>query len=134
MYTKFYGKSGGIVTNLSTKLWLLEKNAFPTTFLCHPFLAHRSIHNCRDHAHTRPPLAQITVRGEKKFGHSTLYRKCIAKTQWCADKPINYSPQKISKRSTNRIHLNVHSYVYFKIHQNISCSILYLVSFKVFCG
>ena len=34
--------------------------------------------------------------------------------------------------STNSIHLNVHSYVYFKIHQNISCSILHLVSFKFF--
>ena len=40
-------------------------------------------------------LAQMTVRGEKKLGHPTLYRKCIGKTQWCADKPINYSPQKI---------------------------------------
>ena len=36
--------------------------------------------------------------------------------------------------STNRFHLNVHSYVYFKIHQNSSCSILHLVSFKGFCG
>ena len=36
--------------------------------------------------------------------------------------------------STNSIHLNVHSYVYFKIPQNISCSILHLVSFKVSCG
>ena len=34
--------------------------------------------------------------------------------------------------STNSIHLNVHSYVYSKIHQNISCSILHLVSFKGF--
>ena len=31
--------------------------------------------------------------------------------------------------STNSMHLNVHSYLYFKIHQNISCSILHLVSF-----
>ena len=53
------------------------------------------IDNCRDHAHTRPPLTQITVRGEKKFGQPTLYRKCIEKTQWCAHKPINYRPQKI---------------------------------------
>ena len=36
--------------------------------------------------------------------------------------------------STNSIHLNVHSYVYFKIPQNISCSILHLMSFKVSCG
>ena len=36
--------------------------------------------------------------------------------------------------STNSIHLNVHSYVYFKIPQNISCSTLYLVSFKVLVG
>ena len=34
--------------------------------------------------------------------------------------------------TTNSIHMNVHSHVYFKIHQNISCSILHLVSFKVF--
>ena len=33
--------------------------------------------------------------------------------------------------STNSIRLNVHSYVYFKIHQNILCSILQLVSFFV---
>ena len=32
--------------------------------------------------------------------------------------------------STNSIHLNVHSYVNFKIHQKISCSILHLVSFN----
>ena len=32
--------------------------------------------------------------------------------------------------STHSIHLNVQSYVYFKIPQNISCSILHLVSFN----
>ena len=30
-----------------------------------PFPASVPIHNCREHAHTRPSLAQITVRGEK---------------------------------------------------------------------
>ena len=34
--------------------------------------------------------------------------------------------------STNSIHLNVHSYVYLNTHQNISCSLLYLVSFNFF--
>ena len=34
--------------------------------------------------------------------------------------------------STNSIHINVHSYVYFNTYQNISCSILHLVSFKGF--
>ena len=56
---------------------------------------HMAIDNCRDHAHTRPPLTQITVRGEKKFGQPTLYRKCIGKTQWCSDKSINYRFQEI---------------------------------------
>ena len=32
-----------------------------------------SMDNCRDHAHTKPPLAQMTVRGEKKCGHPILY-------------------------------------------------------------
>ena len=35
--------------------------------------------------------------------------------------------------STNSIHLNVQSYVNFNAHQNISCSLLHLVSFKGFC-
>ena len=33
--------------------------------------------------------------GEGKMGHPSLYRKCMTKIQRCADKPINYSPQKI---------------------------------------
>ena len=35
--------------------------------------------------------------------------------------------------STYSIHLNVQSYVYFNTHQNISCSLLHLLSFKGFC-
>ena len=35
--------------------------------------------------------------------------------------------------SNNSIHLNVHSYVYFSTHQNISCSLLHLMGFKGFC-
>ena len=54
-----------------------------------------TIHLSHDHAHPRPALSQITVRGEGKMGHPSLYRKCMAKTQRCADKPINYSPQKL---------------------------------------
>ena len=36
----------------------------------------KCIHNSSDHAHTRPALSQITVRGEGKMGHPFLYRKC----------------------------------------------------------
>ena len=100
-------------TQIKETLWVIMSNGHLVwSFIlgalnCHSNLNLPSnhIHNCREHAHTRPPLAQITVRGEKKFGHPTLYRKCIGTTQWCADKPINYSPHMFTSRFTKSFHV-----------------------------
>ena len=43
----------------------------------------------------RSDLSYITVRGHQKLAQHILYRKCTGKKQWCVDKPMNYSPQKI---------------------------------------
>ena len=52
----------------------------------------RAIHPSHD---PRSDLSYITVRGDQKLAQHILYRKCTGKKQWCADKPMNHSPQKI---------------------------------------